>query len=453
MGDTLTSIDPATGEELGRVDVADEGAVQAAVAAARAAQPRWASAGLDGRRDRLRQAAIALADRRDELAELLTREMGKPLREAQGEVAHCLDSMPELLDEQHAALAPDELADAHTLTRRYRDPFGVAAVITPWNFPLLMPHQLVLAALMAGNTVVLKPSEHTPLVAQAWARVLQAALPADTLRVVHGADATGRALVGAAVDLVAFTGSREVGQQILARAGGQLKRVVLELGGKDPLVVLDDADLDAAARFAARNAYRNAGQVCVSTERIYVAAPIADAFEQRFVEEARQLVVGAGLDPKTRVGPMIDERQKAHVLRQVDEAVAAGARLVLDQGRGDGRFLPPLALADVDHSMAIMRDETFGPVACLQRVRDDDEAVERANDTPFGLGAVVFGGDLDRAQAVARRLRAGMVGINRGVGGAKGAPWVGAQQSGYGFHSGPEGHRQFAQVRIVSLPR
>jgi len=300
--------------------------------------------------------------------------------------------------------------------------------------------------------VVLKPSEHTPLVAQDWVDVLQQHLPADVLHIVHGADATGRALVDAAVDLVAFTGSREVGMRILATAGAQLKRVVLELGGKDPMVVLSDADVAAAARFAARNAYRNAGQVCVSTERIYVDAAIADAFEARFVEEAKAMTVGPGLAPDTRVGPMIHAEQKAMVLAQVDEALADGARLLLDQGRGEGCFLPPLALVDVRHDMRIMRDETFGPVACIQRVDGDDEAVRLANDTPFGLGAVVFGGDLDRAARVGRRLRAGMIGVNRAVGGAEGAPWVGAGQSGYGFHSGPEGHRQFAQVRIVSLP-
>lgn len=451
MNEQLVSWDPASGAEVGRVPVASPAQVDEAVARARAAQPAWEGLGLAGRRAVLAQVADKLSHEVTALTELLTREMGKPLREARGEVEACASGMPGVLDELVEALQPDELRDARTVTTRLRDPFGVAAVITPWNFPVMMPHQLVVAALMAGNTVVLKPSELTPLVAQAWADVFQGLLPEGVLQVVHGADATGKALVASAVDLIAFTGSREVGAAILTAAGGSLKRVILELGGKDPLVVLGDADLDRAARFAAGNSYRNAGQVCVSTERIYVDASVAEAFEERFVQAARAMKVGPGAEAGVAVGPMVSAEQKAKVLAQVHEALASGARPLLFQGEGQGNFLPPIALADVRHDMRIMRDETFGPVACLHTFEGDEQAVALANDTPFGLGAVVFGEE-EHAMAVARRLRAGMVGVNRSCGGASGAPWVGAQQSGYGFHSGAEGHRQFAQVRIVSRP-
>jgi acyl-CoA reductase-like NAD-dependent aldehyde dehydrogenase len=351
-----------------------------------------------------------------------------------------------------AALAPEVLEDEHVRTTVYRDPFGVCAAITPWNFPMSMPHWMVLPSLMAGNTVVLKPSEKTPLVGQAYADVLNEVLPAGVLQVVHGDEAQGKALVAADVDLVAFTGSRAAGAAILGAAAPKLKRVVLELGGKDPLVVLADADLDRAAKFAVRNSFRNAGQVCVSTERIYVHESIADAFVARLVEGARALRVGGGTEAKVDVGPMVDARQKEVVARQVDDAVSRGARVAWRSERTDGNFLGPIVLTDVTHDMAVMRDETFGPVACVMRVRDADEAVRLANDTPYGLGAVVFGAP-DTAAAVARRLDAGMIGVNQGVGGADGSPWVGAKQSGYGFHSGKEGHRQFAQVRIVSTTR
>ncbi|MEZ4238155.1 MAG: aldehyde dehydrogenase family protein [Myxococcota bacterium] len=450
----MRSVNPATGEAVGAIDSTPVGEIPAVVARARAALPGWRALGPEGRAERLRAAGRALADRADALATLVCREMGKPRREAAGEIRACVAGLGEELDQVVAALAPEVLDDGRTRTTVFRDPYGVCAVIAPWNFPVMMPHEMVVPALMAGNTVVLKPSELTPIAGGAWAEILMEALPPDVLQVIHGDEEQGRALVQADVDLIAFTGSRDAGAAILTAAGPTLKRVVLELGGKDPMVVLEDADVDAAARFAVRNAFRNAGQVCVSTERIYVAEPIAPAFEARVAELAAALKIGAGEEEDTDVGPMVHPRQKAHVVAQVKAALDAGARLLHGDAAdldSEGNFLRPLVLVDVDHDMALMRDETFGPVVGLMRFRSDDEAVALANDTPFGLGATVFGAEA-HAVDVARRLDAGMVGVNRSVGGAPGAPWVGAKQSGYGFHSGVHGHRQFAQVRTVSSP-
>ena len=349
------------------------------------------------------------------------------------------------------ALSPETMTDRHTNSTVFYDPLGVCAAITPWNFPFAMPHWMVLPALMAGNAVILKPSEETPLTAQAYIDAFAAGLPADVLQVVHGADQQGKALVESTVDLVAFTGSREVGKLILGQAASTLKRVVLELGGKDPLIVLPDADPAKAARFAARNSFRNAGQVCVSTERIYVSDDMADTFTQMLVEEARAMTVGNGLEPETRVGPMVSRRQRDHVVAQLGDAIEKGARVLCGgETSAEGNFLQPVVLDEVDGSMRIAFEETFGPVAAVIRYQGEDDAVRMANDTPFGLGAVVFGGDEERAYAVARRLKAGMVGVNRGVGGAHGTPWIGARESGYGFHKSVAGHRQFAQLRVVS---
>ncbi len=451
MSTQLVSYNPATDEVVGQVPVTPAHEIAAVVDCARAAQPAWSRIGLAARAEALRPAGEAILARSDELGALLTAEMGKPLREATSEVRSCGAGLAGGLDEIIEALSPQTLTDSRTRTTLYRDPYGVCATISPWNFPMSMAHGMSVPALMAGNTVVIKPSEETPLIAQAWAEILAEHLPTDVIQIVHGADAQGKALVAADVDLVAFTGSRAAGAHILTAAGPDLKRVILELGGKDPLVVLDDADLDAAARFAVRNSFRNAGQVCVSTERIYVAAGIAEAFEQRFLEVTQELNVGAGTDEGVDIGPMVSARQKGMVLDQVRDAVERGATVALGSTEGGpGNFLLPIVLTDVHHGLPIMRDETFGPVACIQRFSNDEEAVALANDTPYGLGAVVFGSDPERSEGVARQLEAGMVGINRGVGGARGAPWVGAKQSGYGFHSGPEGHRQFAQVRIVS---
>ncbi len=417
---------------------------------AREAQRGWGALTHQQRADVLRPAAARLKEEARRLGDLASREMGKPLAEAIGEAKYCADGFEEELDGIVTALTDVVREDKRVHSVLRHAALGVCAAITPWNFPILMPHQSVLPALVAGNTVLLKPSEETTLVACEYARILNEFLPAGVLTPVFGDGRQGRALVLADINLVVFTGSRETGKRILADAGPGLKRVILELGGKDPLVVLDDADLDLAAAFAVRNSFRNAGQVCVSTERIYVDASIREEFLRKMVERTAALRQGDPRGEGTTVGPMVNARQKAKVVAQIDAAVAAGATLLIGGEPREGNFVAPTILADVDHAMEIMREETFGPVACVQGFTTLDEAVRLANDTPFGLGAAVFGRDEARAHTVAGRIDAGMVGVNQGCGGADGCPWVGAKESGYGFHSGPEGHRQFAQVRVIS---
>jgi acyl-CoA reductase-like NAD-dependent aldehyde dehydrogenase len=447
--ETLKSYNPATGALVGEVPVTQPEDISAVVDRSRAAQPAWAALGHEGRARLLTEAAESFRDKTDDLARLITQEMGKPLFEAEVEaksVAHVASELTEIGE----ALAPEIFDDGRSHSMVYHDPLGVCAAITPWNFPMSMPAWMVLPALAAGNTVVLKPSEETPLCGQAYADVLNERLPADVLIVVHGADEQGKRLVESDVDLIAFTGSRETGKHILRQASGGLKRVILELGGKDPMIVLESADLERAAKFAAQNSFRNAGQVCVSTERIFVPEMIADRFEVLLKEQASGLKQGDGLEEGTRVGPMVNEQQKDHVLGQLEEAVKDGAEILVG---GDGHrdnFVTPTVLTGVTEDMAIAREETFGPVACVTRVESEEEAIERANATHFGLGAVVFGADDDRTAQVARRLTAGMIGINRVAGGAVGTPWVGARQSGYGFHKSKDGHRQFTQARVVT---
>ncbi|MEM7167508.1 MAG: aldehyde dehydrogenase family protein [Planctomycetota bacterium] len=452
MSDTLTSFNPATGEPVGDVPVTPAADVPRIVATARAAAGEWRSLPATERAALLGPAGARLVERSEEIGTLLTREMGKPLREGIGEAKGCGGSLQKFADGVAAALEPDTLEDGRTSSTVYYDPLGVCAAITPWNFPIGMPHSLVVPALVAGNTVVLKPSEETPLVAQAYVDVLNEVLPEGVLQIIHGADEQGKALVNADVDLVAFTGSRETGKKIMESASSGLKRVILELGGKDPMVVLGDADLDKAAEFAAMNSFRNAGQVCVSTERIYVDASVAADFESKVAAHAAEMTVGNGVDEGVQVGPMINARQRDHVLAQIDDACARGARVVYGGSGHHDNFVLPTVLADLDEDLGIMRDETFGPVACVSSFSDEEEAVRLANDTPFGLGAVVFG-EPDHAAAVARRLEAGMIGINKGCGGASGTPWVGAKQSGYGYHSSQQGHRQFTQPRVVSIAK
>ncbi|MDP6158066.1 MAG: aldehyde dehydrogenase family protein [Phycisphaerales bacterium] len=444
----LTSTNPATGEVVGTVPVTPIDTIDEMFQRSHAAQGPWSSLSLDERIDILKRVIPVLGGHAEEIGALITAEMGKPLAEGIGEVQYGVDGMADNLDEIALALGSEEMQDGTTCSTLHRDPFGVCVAITPWNFPFLMVLQIVMPALAAGNTVVMKPSEMVPLTGQAFADAFNEVLPPDVLQIVHGDDTQGKALVAGDCDLIGFTGSRAAGQHILSTAGKDLKRVVLELGGKDPMIVLDDADVEAAASFATRNSFRNCGQVCVSTERIYVEPNIADAFETAVVKKTSELIVGNGADEGVQIGPMVSAEQKAHVLAQLERAKVDGAAVAYGDTPMDGNFVAPTVLTDLSHDMPIMVDETFGPVACIVRVADADEAVRLANDTPYGLGAAVFGHK--DAERVARQLTAGMIGVNQGCGGASGTPWVGAGQSGYGYHGGRDGHRQFAQVRVVS---
>jgi len=447
----LRPVNPATGEVVGEVAVSTVEEVAAAVARAHRALPGWRSLAPAARAAALAAAGAEVQAAAPALADLVTAEMGKLRRSALGEaqsVAESLKSLHRLLP----ALEPAEHRDGKLVTHVVRDPLGVVAAITPWNFPLSMPESLLSPALLAGNTVVWKPSELTPLTGALLHERIAAALPPGVLELVQGADETGRALVAADVQMVAFVGSQAVGKSIMQAAGRDLKRLVLELGGKDPMVVLEDADLERAADFAVNGSFRNSGQVCVSIERIYVHQAVADAFIEKVVARAKSWRVGPGTSEEADMGPMASAAQRDRVLAQLEDARRRGAQILLG-GRpmpGPGFFLEPAVVVGVSDDMALMREETFGPVAAIERVKSADEAIEKANATSFGLGATLWCGAPDRARALAARLDAGMVGVNRSIGGVSGTPWVGAKQSGYGFIESPEGLRQFTQTRKIS---
>jgi succinate-semialdehyde dehydrogenase/glutarate-semialdehyde dehydrogenase len=325
---------------------------------------------------------------------------------------------------------------------------GVVAVISPWNYLLMMAVNLMMPALIAGNAVVFKPSEETPLIAQAYIDLLNQVLPQDVIQIVHGDKEQGQALIDSGVNVVAFTGSQKAGKDIMKRASNTLTRLVMELGGNDPMVVTADAGIPAAARFSVASSFENAGQMCTSTERIYVDEKVANEFEQMVTAIASQYQIGPWDQPQVNIGPIINERQRNNVIAHIDDAVNKGARVLLGGTDHPDYFIKPTVITGVTTEMRMEQEETFGPVVSISRYSDLDEAIERANDSDYGLGAVVFAGA--DAAAIARRLEAGMVGINGGVGGGGDAPWVGAKQSGFGFHGSAEGHRQFAQVKVIS---
>lgn len=442
MQPQLESYDPATGDHIGSVPLTSPAQVPEVVRRARSARPGWGRLAPRERAGLLIEAAKLLSPRDEELAELLCREMGKPLRRGRAEVRGTLAAIPGFAAEVAAAVQPHERNGA---LFEYR-PLGVCAVISPWNYPLAMANNLIVPALVAGNTVIFKPSEQTPLIAQAYAEALIASLPTDVFQIVHGDREQGIALVAADVDVIAFTGSREAGRDIMRRAAGGLKRLVMELGGNDPMIVLPDADLEAAANFAVASSFENSGQMCTSTERIYVPAALAPEFEALVLRHASRYRMGHWNNPEASVFPLINETQRTKVILHIDDAVAKGARVLLGGEDHPPRYVRPTVLADLPRNSLMEREETFGPVVAIAQYDDVSQAIARANDSPYGLGAVVFGGE--SAPAVAACLDAGMVGINGSVGG--GGVWVGAKQSGFGYRGGAEGHRQFTQLRVTS---
>ncbi len=437
----LKTFNPATGERIAEFDITTSKEIKAMVGKAKKAQITWAEKSICDRAEIIIKAYEEVKNRTKQMADMIHVEMGKICEEALGEVESSIKKIPIIADDVVNALKSEEINDGLTRTISYWDPMGVCASITPWNFPMGMPQTLIIPSLIAGNTVLFKPSEEVPLVGKEYADILNKTLPEDVLQVVIGTGDQGRELVESDVQLITFTGSQSTGKHILEKAVKEFKRVILELGGKDPLIILDDADLSNAAEFAANNSFRNSGQVCVSTENIFVMEGQKNEFIQKFIEHTA----------KVPVGSMINHSQKTHVLKQIDDAVSKGAKILFGNPNDDvGNNLNPVILMDVTPEMDIMVDETFGPVACIISVKNEDDAIKLSNLGHYALGGVVFGTDIKHARNVARRLDAGMVGINRRVGGASGSPWVGAKRSGYGYHGSISGYRQFAQLRIVS---
>ena len=449
----LKVVNPANNQIIKEIDTTDPQKVSDIVKKSEVAQKKWAKTSLEKREEMFLNIQKKLEEKEEELADLLTEEMGKPLGEARLEVRAVAKGMGKLVQEMRQALTEQIKTSGGVKSKVQYMPLGVAAVISPWNFPLAMPNSMVLPSLMAGNAVVLKPSEETPLIAQKYADILNEVLPQGVLQVIHGKGDVGAALVQAEVQLIVFTGSVATGKHILGEAAKDLKKVILELGGKDPLLVLDGADLNQATDMMVFNSLRNAGQVCVSTEKSLVLKKDKQKVEEMVVKKVEAFKVGDGIN-EVDMGPMIHRGQKDLVISQVEEAVSQGAKVLVgkleEDKKRDDNFLSPIVLTNVVDTMRIFKEETFGPVVCITTLENEKEMVKKANQGEFGLGAIVMGPE-KRAAEVANQIYAGMVGINKRCNGCFGTPWVGAKNSGYGYHKSIEGHRQFAQVRVVSV--
>jgi len=457
----LSSVNPATGEVLGEFECSLRPDVFAAVERARRGQSAWENLGLRPRIAILSEFREKLHARKSKVAAAITLEAGKPLAEALvTEVLVVLDAARFLIDNSWRLLRDEPVPHGNLATklksgRLLREPYGVIGIISPWNYPFSIPATETLAALVAGNAVVLKPSELTTFVALELASLLEdAGVPRDAFQVVTGDGTTGAALLDSAIDKLVFTGSVSTGRRIAAAAAGRLLPVVLELGGKDPMLVLDDADVDVASSAAVWGAFVNAGQACLSVERCYVHHSLYERFAAACAEKTKKLCVGNGADRRTDVGPLIHERQVRIVESHVEDAKARGARVLTGGKRLQelgANFYAPTVLIDVTHEMRIMREETFGPVLPILPFRDDEEAVRLANDSEFGLAASIWTRDAKRGERLARQIHAGTVMVNDVIScfGISEAPHGGVKSSGMGRTHGRFGLEEMVRMKYL----
>lgn len=456
-GATVEVKNPATGQVIGSVPRMTADDVRSAVAKAEAALPSWRARTAKERSAILRRWFSLLMEHQEDLAKLMTAEQGKPLVESRGEIAYAAGFIEWFSEEAKRAygdVIPGHQADKRILV--FKEPVGVVAAITPWNFPAAMITRKAGPALAVGCTMVVKPATATPFSALALAELgARAGLPAGVFNVVTG-DAKvigGELTANPAVKKVTFTGSTEIGKQLAAACAATVKKVSLELGGNAPFLVFDDADVDAAVAGAIASKYRNSGQTCVCTNRFLVQAGIYDQFAEKLAAAAEQLKVGNGLDDGTQQGPLINAAAVAKVEEHLADALAKGGKVLTGGQRHalGGTFFQPTVIGEATAEMKVARDETFGPVSALFRFKDEAEAIRLANATEFGLASYLYTRDLARTFRVAEALESGMVGVNTGLISTEVAPFGGVKESGYGREGSKYGIDDYLVVKYVCI--
>lgn len=455
-GASFPVTNPATGDLLVRVADCGAAETQRAIAAAAAALPEWRTKTAAQRGALLKRWNDLILENAEDLALLMTLEQGKPIAESRGEVRYGASFIEWFAEEGRRVYG--DIIPAHAPNLRvmvFKEPVGVVAAITPWNFPNAMITRKVAPALAAGCTVVVKPSEETPLSALALAELaMQAGIPAGVLNLVVGLDAPaiGRALTESPiVRKLSFTGSTEVGKLLMRACADTVKKISLELGGNAPFIVFDDADVDAAVEGAIASKYRNSGQTCVCANRLYVQSGIYDRFVEKFTQAVKNQKVGPGTEQGVSIGPLINTEALEKVERLLGDAVQKGARILTGGHALQGTFYEPTVVAGVQTGMDILEEEIFGPVAPVTRFETDAEVIQLANNTPYGLAAYFYGRDVGRIFRVADALEYGMVGVNTGILGTAIAPFGGMKESGIGREGSKYGIEEFIEVKYVCL--
>jgi succinate-semialdehyde dehydrogenase/glutarate-semialdehyde dehydrogenase len=457
-GGTLAVEDPATGETLCEVADATREDADAALQAAHETFATWRDGAPRERGDILRRAYDLIMERQDDLALLMTLEMGKPVAESKAEIVYAANFFRWYSEEAvrvNGRFTVNESGAGRVLTMK--QPIGPCIFITPWNFPLAMGTRKVGPAIAAGCTMVVKPAKQTPLSMLAMAQILEeAGLPGGVLNVIT-AKSSGSIMEPLIRDprtrKLSFTGSTEVGRMLIEQSAEQVLKVSMELGGNAPFLVFEDADLDQAVEGALLAKMRNTGEACTSANRFHVHESVAQEFAERLAEKLGALKVGRGTEGDVQVGPLIDDDQRGKVSELVTDAVGKGARLLTggEALDGAGYFYRPTVLADVPQTARLLKEEIFGPVAPVATFSTDDEAIARANDTEYGLVSYVFTRDLNRAFKVMERLETGMIGLNQGMVSNAGAPFGGVKQSGFGREGGPEGIEEYLETKYVAM--
>jgi succinate-semialdehyde dehydrogenase / glutarate-semialdehyde dehydrogenase len=456
-GKTIEVNNPATGEILGTVPSLGAAETRRAIEAANAAWPAWRKKTAKERANILRKWFNLMMENQDDLGMLMTAEQGKPLAEAKGEIAYGASFVEWFAEEAkrvYGDTIPQHQADKRIVV--IKEPIGVVAAITPWNFPNAMITRKCAPALAAGCPVVIKPASQTPFSATALAELAhRAGIPAGVLNVVTGSATAigGEMTANPIVRKLSFTGSTEIGKLLMQQCAGTVKKVSLELGGNAPFIVFNDADLGAAVEGAIASKYRNTGQTCVCANRLLVQDGVYDKFAEMLTAAVGKLKVGDGLKGETSQGPLIDMKAVAKVEEHIADAVKKGAKVIAGGKRHElgGSFFQPTVLANVNTQMAVAREETFGPVAPLFRFTTDEEAVQMANDTEFGLAAYFFSRDLGRVWRTAEQLEYGIVGINTGIISTEVAPFGGVKESGIGREGSKYGIEDFLEIKYLCM--
>jgi succinate-semialdehyde dehydrogenase/glutarate-semialdehyde dehydrogenase len=457
-GDALEVIDPATEEPIAEVPDGSPEDAMAALDAAVEKQPEWAATPPNDRAGILWKAFELLTQRADELALLMTLEMGKPIAESKAEIVYAADFFRWFSGE---ALRIDgnykQFANGTSRVLVMKQPVGPSLMITPWNFPMAMGTRKVGPAIAAGCTIVMKPAQQTPLSMLALGQILEeAGLPGGVFNIVTTSSSgatTGPLIEDPRLRKLSFTGSTEVGRKLIAASAGQVLKTSMELGGNAPFLIFDDADLDAAVEGALLAKMRNIGEACTSANRFHVAEPVREEFGRRLAERMGSLKLGRGTEPDVKVGPLIDQPSREKVAELVEDALDKGATRVVGGAIPDGRgyFFEPTVLDDVPEHARVFREEIFGPVAPVGAFESEADAIARANDTEYGLVAYVFTRDIKRALRVCEGLETGMVGLNQGMVSNAGAPFGGVKQSGLGREGGKEGLEEFLETKYVAV--
>lgn len=450
-------INPANGEKVGSVPNGGKAEAKRAIEAAHTAFSSWSRLTAYERSNYLKKLNDLILENQEELAKTMTLEMGKPISQSIGEAVYAATFVEWYAEE--AKRIYGETIPSHLTNKRmqvWKKPVGVVGAITPWNFPLAMITRKIAPALAAGCTVVVKPSRESPLTALKFMELVnEAGFPKGVVNIVTGSSSqiVGEMMENPLVRKVTFTGSTEVGKLLIEQSAKNVTKLSLELGGHAPFIVLDDANIDLAVEHAIISKFRNTGQTCVCANRIFVQEKVYDAFVEKFAERVRKLNVGDTFDKSVDIGPLINESGLEKVTHHVQEAVEKGAQVVTGGNRlaSKGFYYAPTVIRDVDPSMEIMREETFGPVAPVQKIKTDEEAVALANDTPYGLAAYLFTENVARGIRIIEQLDYGIVGWNDGLPSAAQAPFGGMKESGYGREGGREGMEAFLETQYVSI--